>query len=324
MEDTARDQAAATAEVKAEAAEAAAAKAGAEAAEKTRKQERRKLFYFDPKEDIITLVLIVAASFVQALAINGFYVPHQFLSGGVTGVSLLLKYLVDIPMWIPIVILNIPISLVGLKYLKPKMVIFSGFAFGVFAIAAALTENVDFGVQNPILSALAGAAIIGVTSAPVVRRDATMGGTDILAAILSRRYSIPMGTFSIFFNFVIMSVLAVFRGLELGLASMLAMFACNMAFNAALKGLNRTVTVFIISDKWDEIAPLVMEKLHRGATYIPAEGAYTGAPKKLVYCIVRTAQLSQLKRIVVENDDHALFSMIETKEVIGRGFGSLN
>ena len=80
---------------------------------------------FDLKQDAVTFVIVIAACFIQALAINGFYVPHSFLSGGVTGVALLLDYVFDIPSWIPIIILNIPISIIGLKYLNAKFIIFS-------------------------------------------------------------------------------------------------------------------------------------------------------------------------------------------------------
>lgn len=287
--------------------------------------EKKKVgFKFNFKEDMLTLLLIAAVSLVQAVAINGFYVPHHFLSGGITGVALLVEYVFALPSWILIIVLNIPVCIVGWRSLNFKFVLFSLVATVLFSVALALTRGVNFGVENPIISALAGSAIVGITAAPVVRRDATMGGMDVIAAVISRKYSIPMGTFSILYNTVIMGVLAAVSGLELALMSMLAMFVANTAFNAAIVGLNRTVTVFIISDKWEEIAPMVISELHRGVTYIPAEGAYTGQPRKLVYIILKTSQLSAAKRIVKTVDETALFSIIETKEVLGRGFGSLN
>ena len=287
--------------------------------------EKKKVgFKFNFKEDMLTLLLIAAVSLVQAVAINGFYVPHHFLSGGITGVALLVEYVFALPSWILIIVLNIPVCIVGWRSLNFKFVLFSLVATVLFSVALALTRGVNFGVENPIISALAGSAIVGITAAPVVRRDATMGGMDVIAAVISRKYSIPMGTFSIMYNIVIMGVLAAVSGLELALMSMLAMFVANTAFNAAIVGLNRTVTVFIISDKWEEIAPMVISELHRGVTYIPAEGAYTGQPRKLVYIILKTSQLAAAKRIVKTVDETALFSIIETKEVLGRGFGSLN
>jgi uncharacterized membrane-anchored protein YitT (DUF2179 family) len=159
--------------------------------------EKKKVgFKFNFKEDMLTLLLIAAVSLVQAVAINGFYVPHHFLSGGITGVALLVEYVFALPSWILIIVLNIPVCIVGWRSLNLKFVLFSLVATVLFSIALALTRGVNFGVENPIISALAGSAIVGITAAPVVRRDATMGGMDVIAAVISRKYSIPMGTFS--------------------------------------------------------------------------------------------------------------------------------
>ena len=84
------------------------------------------------------------------------------------------------------------------------------------------------------------------------------------------------------------------------------------------------MTVFIISQKWDEIAPHVLNEMKRGVTFLNGEGAYTGEPRKIVYCIVRTTEIAALKAIVKANDPKALFSVNETKEVVGRGFGITN
>jgi uncharacterized membrane-anchored protein YitT (DUF2179 family) len=279
---------------------------------------------FDLKQDSLTLVTIALVSFIQSLAINGLYVPHGFLSGGISGLSLLIHYTTGLPGWMFILLLNIPVMAVGWKFMKGKFIIFSIFATVVFSGAFALTSGFSLNVENPIISGLAGAAILGVTGAPVVRRGASLGGTDVLSLILSRKYSIPMGTFNIMFNLFIMSMLVFASSLELALMSMLAMFVSNTAFNYAIRGLNRTNTVFIISDKWEEIAPNVLKELHRGVTYIPAKGAFTGKDRILVYCIVKTTELAHLRRIVRTYDESALFSIIETKEVLGRGFGALN
>ena len=279
---------------------------------------------FDLKQDAVTFVIVIAACFIQALAINGFYVPHSFLSGGVTGVALLLDYVFDIPSWIPIIILNIPISIIGLKYLNAKFIIFSVIGTLVLSGALALTKNFNIVIENELVAAAVGSAVIGISGAPVVRRGATLGGIDVISVILGKRFSMSMGTLNIMFNIIIMSVLGFVRGIEIALVSMIAMFVSNVAFNYAVQGLNRTVTVFVISDKWDEIAPEVMTVMHRGVTYIPAQGAYTGAERKVVYCIVKTVELSALKRIVYTRDPKAMVSVIETREVVGRGFGALN
>lgn len=279
---------------------------------------------FVTTHDLLTFLMITVVCFIQALAINGFYGAHGLLSGGITGISFLLDYMFGIPKWVGIVVLNIPICVVGFICLKPRFVVFSVIGTLMLALAVALTDGFTIPVENELVATLIGAAIIGVTSAPIVKRDATLGGLDVVSVILSKRFSVQIGSLNIIFNLFIMTALAFAKGLEIALLSIIAMFVSNVAFNFALSSLNKTVSVFIISDEWDEIAPEVLNALHRGVTYIPAEGAYTGEPRKLVYCIVRASEISKLKRIVKSKDERALFSIVETKEVVGRGFGSLN
>lgn len=284
---------------------------------------------FIPRYDIITLLLIAAVCFLHCCVISYFYVPFHFLSGGVTGLSLLFNYLWGIPKWVVLLGLNLPIAIYGITQRSLKFTLFSLFATVCYSIMFELpimqkiTAANALG-DNALLSAIVGSAIIGVTCAFVVKRGASLGGIDVITVVLSHKLSIPAGSFNILFNLVIMSFLIPTYGIEVALLSMVAMFVTNTAYNFALRGVNHNMTVFIISEEWDEIAPQVMQEMRRGVTYIHAEGAYTGQPRKLVYCIVKTTELAKLKKIVKDNDPKALFSIIETEEVVGRGFGAIN
>lgn len=284
---------------------------------------------FIPRHDLVTLAIIFAVCFVQCCVLSYFYVPFHFLSGGVTGLSLLFNYLWKIPRFAVLLGLNIPIAIYGIRN--------QGWKFALFSLFATLCYSLMFELplmnrissasklgDNALLSAIVGSAIIGVTNSFVVKRGATVGGIDVITVVLSHKLSIPAGSFNIVFNLIIMSFLIPTYGIEVALESMVAMFVTNMAYNFALRGVNHSMAVFIISEQWDEIAPQVLQQMRRGVTYINAEGAYTGQPRKLVYCIVKTTELAKLKSIVKEHDPKALFSIIETTEVVGRGFGTMN
>lgn len=283
---------------------------------------------FNPKEDAKTLLLIIAACLIQSFAISAFYTPNHFLSGGVTGVAMLIQYVTGIPRFVPLILLNVPICIIGLKHVNLKFIIFSATATLLyslfFSIPFIANFRIDLGANSEMLSMIVGAAIIGFTGVPVVKRGATLGGMDVLSVILSRRFSIQMGTFNIAYNLIIMTALGFFYGVRPALLSMLATFIANTAFNYGMNGFNRNMTVFIISEKWEEIAPHVLNEMHRGVTYLDGEGAYTGQPRKIVYCIVKTTELAKLKSIVRKLDKNALFSIVETKEVVGRGFAAMN
>lgn len=285
--------------------------------------------HFDSRHDPITLLLIAVVCFLQCCVLSYFYVPFHFLSGGVTGLSLLFNYIWGIPKWMVLLGLNIPIAIYGIKQNSLKFSLFSLFATVCYSLMFELpvmkqiTAASSLG-DNALLSALVGSAIIGTTSSLIVKRGASLGGIDVITVVLSRKFSIPAGSFNIVFNIFIMCLLIPSYGVEVALLSMVAMFVTNTAYNFALKGINHNMTVFIISSQWNEIAPQVMQDMRRGVTYIHAEGAYTGQPITVVYCIVKTTELAKLKAIVKEHDPKALFSIIETQEVVGRGFGAIN
>ncbi|MCR5809561.1 MAG: YitT family protein [Clostridiales bacterium] len=284
---------------------------------------------FIPRYDVPTLIIIAAVCFLHCCVLSYFYVPFHFMSGGVTGLSLLFNYLWNIPKWVVLLGLNIPISIYGITQQSLKFTLFSLFATVCYSLMFELpimdkiTAAAALG-DNALLSAIVGSAIVGVTCAFVVKRGASLGGIDVITVVLSHKLSIPAGTFNIVFNLFIMSFLIPSYGIEVALLSMVSMFVTNTAYNFALRGVNHNMTVFIISEEWDEIAPQVMQEMRRGVTYIHAEGAYTGQPRKLVYCIVKTTELAKLKKIVKDHDPKALFSIIETQEVVGRGFGAIN
>ncbi|MBQ1893925.1 MAG: YitT family protein [Clostridia bacterium] len=286
--------------------------------------------HFIPRHDIPTLAIVACVCFLHCCVLSYFYEPYHFLSGGVTGLSLLFGYLWNIPKWVVLIGLNIPIAIIGIKFASLKFSLFSLFATACYSvffelpIMDSIKATGGLGPDYALLSAIVGSAIIGVTCALVVKRGASLGGIDIISIILNRRLSIPAGSINIVFNIIIMSTLIHPYGVQVALMSMLSMFINNTAYNFAMRGINHNMTVFIISEEWDEIAPQVLQEMGRGVTYIHAEGAYTGQPRKLVYCIVKTTELAKLKHIVRERDPKALFSIIETQEVVGRGFGAMN
>ncbi len=276
------------------------------------------------RREVLTILSILVAAVVEALILTGIYAHNDMVSGGVTGIAMLFSYAFGVPIWITVAALNVPIMIWGLVKLRFRFVLYSIFAVVSFSVILALTPSFVIPVENRMIATLFGAVVIGVISALPVRMGASMGGMDVVSLILSRRFSFSMGSINIALNLVIMGALAFVSGLDAALLSIIAMFVSNVAFNFVMQGFNRTKTVFIISEKWDDIAPHVLNEMHRGVTYIPARGAYSGKERTLVYVIVRTVELEKLKRIVRENDPNALFSIIDTREVVGRGFTPMN
>lgn len=245
-----------------------------------------------------------------------------------------------IPNWIFVVIANVPLLILAFRYLHIRFTAYTLLMTVLFAAELALFGNLTFpalfDMSEPawrVVSVTFGAVTMGVAGGMIVRLGGSTGGMDIVSLLLNRRYSISMGTISMSLNVVIALALGVVKaigthdyriGVESAALSFIALFVTSIAFNNIILGINRTKTLFIISDKWDEIAPEVLNKMHRGVTYIPCRGAYTNQEKTLVYILTKTIELGHIRRIVLEKDPKAIISIIDTREVIGKGFSAVN
>ena len=122
------------------------------------------------------------------------------------------------------------------------------------------------------------------------------------------------------FNLIVLGLAIVLFDIELTMYTMIAIFISSKAIDSLQEGFNHKKTIIIISDHSREIAEQLMHKVGRGVTFIEGEGAYTHTPKKLIYIVVRITQLARVKDIVRSVDRDAFMSIIDTKEVEGKGF----
>lgn len=288
------------------------------------------------------VVLMSLMITIEALAVTLLYTPAGVVTGGVTGIAMLITYATNgvIPNWIFVVIANVPLLILAFRYLHIRFTAYTLLMTVLFAAELALFGNLTFpalfDMSEPawrVVSVTFGAVTMGVAGGMIVRLGGSTGGMDIVSLLLNRRYSISMGTISMSLNVVIALALGVVKaigthdyriGVESAALSFIALFVTSIAFNNIILGINRTKTLFIISDKWDEIAPEVLNKMHRGVTYIPCRGAYTNQEKTLVYILTKTIELGYIRRIVLEKDPKAIISIIDTREVIGKGFSAVN
>lgn len=288
------------------------------------------------------VVLMSLMITIEALAVTLLYTPAGVVTGGVTGIGMLITYATNgaVPNWVFVVVANIPLLILAFRYLHIRFTAYTLLMTVLFAAELALFGNLPlpqlFDMNEPawrVVSVIFGAVTMGVAGGMIVRLGGSTGGMDIVSLLLNRKFSISMGTISMSLNVVIALALGAVRaigahdyrvGVEGAALSFIALFVTSIAFNNIILGINRTKTLFIISDKWDEIAPEVLNKMHRGVTYIPCRGAYTNREKTLVYILTKTIELASIRRIVLEKDPQAIISIIDTREVIGKGFSAVN
>ncbi|NMM61921.1 YitT family protein [Clostridium sp. P21] len=278
---------------------------------------------FLKKENIIDILFTIVGGILCSVAVNMFLVKAKLLGGGVTGLALIFQYLLKVPAGYMIFLLNVPLFIISMKSMNRKFTIYSLVGIVTFSLSLILTRPISniLQINDELLYCLYGGVINGIGGGIVFAHNSSLGGFDIICILIKKKYSnLDLGKISFGINLVIVCFGAMVFGLPSALYTLIAMYTTTSVIDYVIKGLNRTKTIFIITEKEEEISGVILKKLGRGVTYLYGEGAYTKDHKKILYCIVPSPQLPELKRIVIDIDNKAFISILDASEIHGRGF----
>ena len=268
------------------------------------------------------LGLITLGSVLCAVAVNGILIPHRFVSGGVTGLALVIHYLLpSLPVSGLYFLLNIPVFAFGWIFVGRRFFLYSIAGMVIFSGALEWVQ-VPVAVQDPILSALLAGIIGGAGSGIILRSVGSAGGTDILSVILLKRFSIRVGTTVLAFNSGVLIAAAIFSSLESALYTLVYLYVSSHILNLVVTGLSQRKAVIIISPHWEEISGGILREIRRGVTIIRGQGGYSGREEQILYTIITFRQLARLKRIIRRVDPGAFVVVTDTLEVMGHRIGT--
>lgn len=271
-------------------------------------------------------LLIIVGTALMATAITSCFDAAGLVTGGFSGISILVKagtkslYGNGIPLWVTNLVLNIPVFLLAAKI--------KGIAFVKKALLGDLSLTVWLAVLPAwklsgdfLLVALYGGLLQGVGIGLVFLGGGTTGGTDLLAAIIQnfmRHYSIAQ-IMQFVDGAVVLVGMYVF-GVERALYAIIAVYLVTKVSDGIIEGLKFSKSVYIITEKPDEVSRMVMEDLDRGITGISAKGMYSGQDKLMLFCVVGKKELVHLKEMIDEIDPNAFVIVGDAREVHGEGF----
>ncbi|HHY77098.1 MAG TPA: YitT family protein [Clostridiales bacterium] len=270
----------------------------------------------------VTVIVILLGGLICGISFNAFIMPHKLLSGGISGIALITNYLVGINPGMLIFLLNIPIFILGYKFVDKEFIILSLIgmsSFSVFIDVFSFLRELYL-VDDIMLSCIYGGILNGIGMGIVFRNRASQGGIDIIAVIVKKYFSINLGSTSLIINLIIIAIASFIYGLKPALYTLICIYVASQVVDRVQQGFDIRKQVIIISDKEEEVVKEILKRLHRGVTYLEGEGAFTGNRKRVIYCIVALNQLAKLKQIVREIDPNAFMAVSDTAEVLGRGF----
>lgn len=281
---------------------------------------------------------IIVGSIITAAAINIFLVPYKIAPGGVTGIATVTYYLSGgrLPVGTTMLILNIPLFIFGMRFIGGRFTIRTLFSTIFLSAVIDLTKpftdyftshyliNLDSMTSNPdyLLYSIFGGFFMGAGLGFVFRSGATTGGTDLAARIV--RHFVPQLTMGqlllVIDSSVILFAAISFNSFLLALYAILSLYISSKVIDAIMEGVNFAKAVYIISDKSDELARLILVELDRGVTGLKGTGMYTGTDKQVLYCVLHRGQLPLLKLLVKKTDPTAFVILTDIREVLGEGF----
>lgn len=284
--------------------------------------------------------LILIGTFIMAAGFVLFINPYKIVPGGVYGIAIVIHYLTEgvfsfWPLGIPIGLLgltmDIPLTILGMKILGPR--------FGIktvvgFILTASFMDLLGYliGQDDPLklgdqvlLASIFGGVMIGFGLGLVFRSRATSGGSDIIATIINKYTGLPLGQLMIIVDSVIVLVgLAAFGDWKIPLYSWIVIYITGKVIDITLRGISYEKTMFIISDRHEDIRHKIIHDLNRGGTIFVGKGMYQENEKNMIYTNVSRREYQILKDYIREVDPEAFVTVIDANEILGKGFKPLH
>lgn len=269
-------------------------------------------------------ILIVIGSVVMALSYNLFLIPHQIVPGGAGGIAMILNHFFGTPVGLAIVFINIPLFIIGIRVL--------GKSYGVksllgIALSSAMIDGTSYllkvhsATDNPILACIFGGIMLGAGLGLVFRGGGSTGGSDIVGQVISHYSNLSTGSAILLVDAIVISASGLaFGRLEAALYGYVNLYLQSRSIDLVLEGLSYTRAIFVISSSAPQIARAITLRLNRGATVIPATGAYTGEPRNMVFCVMSKREVVRAREIAREIDPGAFIIITDVYEVHGQGF----
>jgi uncharacterized membrane-anchored protein YitT (DUF2179 family) len=261
-------------------------------------------------------------AFIIAIAIDSFLIPNQVVAGGVTGLATILHLRLGWPVGTLVLLFNIPLFILGYRYTGGlRFLTRSGFTVLVMSLAIDLiAPYMPRNISDPLLYTLFGGFLDGLGIGIVFRAGGTTGGTDIVAKLVHRFTSLPLGQIILYVNTTVLLAAAVLIGLQPALYALIVTFVIAQVVDTVQAGFGYARSAMIVSSNAEAIRVALLRELHRGVTVLEGRGGYTEAEREILYCVVAKSEVAALKRVVLDADPAAFLVITEAQEVLGKGF----
>lgn len=265
-------------------------------------------------------LLITAGIFSAAFGFKGFLLTNHFIDGGATGISLLISALTAVPLYVLLIVVNIPFILLGYKIIGRLFAIKTALAICGLALVVGTVTFPDVTKDN-LLVAVFGGFFLGAGIGLAVRGGAVIDGTEVLAIYLSRKFGTTIGDIIIAINVIIFSVAAYYLSVEIALYSMITYLSASKTLDFIVEGIEEYMGVTIISPQNDAIRQMIIDTMGRGVTIYIGKGGFGTKGEttdiEIVYTVVTRLELHRLNVEIEKIDPKAFVVMSGIRDTKG-------
>lgn len=266
---------------------------------------------------------IFFGSLFLSLGVVSLFIPNAIVTGGTSGMAILLHYLLGLPTGVMMVAVNAPLLLIGAKYLGKRFTLRTVVTIVLSAVFIdVFTEvlHVKALSHNVILASLFGGGLIGVGLGLVLSGNASAGGSTILAKIIASKTTIKASSVILFIDIIIIIAIGfIFKDVDLALWSLVSIYVSAKGIDMVLtRGPSKKV-VHIVSTKIELLCEKIVENLGKDGTIIEGNGIFEKESKRMIFLVVENQKIRLLKEIIEQNDKEAFMVVMEASELLGRG-----
>ncbi|HEY5561882.1 MAG TPA: YitT family protein [Clostridiaceae bacterium] len=274
-------------------------------------------------------LFITIGFMLVALSVELFMAPNQLAPGGVSGIAIIMNGIFpQLPIGMMMLFMNIVLFIVaflaiGSRFGAKTIYASIGLSGSIWILDKFMSEKYVI-THNLLLACFFGTLLSGIGMGLVFNRNASTGGTDILAKMTNKILPIGIGKCLLAVDFIITIFSAAVFGADKGLFSLLCVILNGFVIDNVIAGLNVCKQVIVISRKSDLIKEYIFKVLDRSCTELISRGGYSGTEYNTIYIVLNRKEFIKLKNFIKDIDKEAFITVSEAHEVLGRGFKEIN
>lgn len=275
------------------------------------------------KKELKNFMFVTIGSLILAVGVCQFLLPNSITTGGTPGAAILIHHFTGLSAGTLMLMINIPLLVMGFKQLGRSFAvrtIFTIFISSFFVDLLSVYLKLGALTDQTILASIFGGVFIGLGVGLIFQGNSSSGGSTIIARIVSSKTEIKTGQVLLALDvLIIMSSIYVFKDVEKAMWSLMSIYVTSRCVDMILTSGPSKKVVHIVSDKIDQLSPVIVDSLGKEGTIISGVALHEKNPKTMIFIVVEVKKLRLLREIIKDNDPKAFMIVMEASEMLGRG-----